>query len=112
MKEIVLWRGGTSSSQDAGRQARKRRVLSVSMTLLSKELPSDMSVPVPPSAPDPYSQSLSPSPVHDTGSQHCRSISECSHPAFDKHFDEVESWHSRFAGDWYSHDVQSARAAR
>ncbi len=61
VKEVVLWRGGTLSSQDAGRQARKRRVLSVSMSLL-KELPSDMSVPVPPNAPDPYSQSLSLSP--------------------------------------------------
>ncbi len=69
VKEVVLWRGGPSSSQDAGRQARNRQALSISMTLLSKELPSEMSVPVPLNAPDPYSQSISLSPVHDTGSQ-------------------------------------------
>ncbi len=41
-------------------------------------------------------------PVHDTGTQHCCSISECFHPAFDEHFDnasEVESSHSRSTGD-------------
>ncbi len=43
--------------------------------------------------------------------QHCCSISECSHPAFDGHIDntsEVESPHSRSAGDsktGYSHPI-------
>ncbi len=55
VKEVILWRGGTSSSQDAGRQARNRRVLLTSTTLLSKELPSDMSVLAPPNTPSPYS---------------------------------------------------------
>ncbi len=81
------------------------------MTLLLKELLSDMSVPAPPNIPDPYLQSLSLSPMHDTGSQHCHSISECFHLAFDEHFDstsEVESSHSHSAGNTkteYSHPI-------
>ncbi len=55
VKEVIAVGVGTPSNQDAGRQARNRQVLSISMTLLSKEPPSDVSVPAPPNTPYPHS---------------------------------------------------------
>lgn len=65
------------------------------------------------------SVTLPPSSVHDAENQHCRSISECSHPACDarsehsRSANEIESQYSRCAGDAateYSHSISHAGA--
>ncbi len=65
------------------------------------------------------SVTLPPSSVRDAENQHCRSISECSHPACDarsehsRSANEIESQYSRCAGDAateYSHSISHAGA--